>query len=102
MLELTCPHCGAIAAETEFHAGGEAHLTREGPDSPDAAFTAYLFHRKNPKGVHFERWRHQYGCGKWFHAARNTATLEVYGCYRADLAAPPQDVLRRIADRRGE
>ena len=45
-----------------------------------------MFARKNPKGVHFERWRHAYGCGKWFLAARCTATLEVFGTYPAQVS----------------
>jgi sarcosine oxidase subunit delta len=101
MLLITCPACGVEAAETEFHAGGEAHLKREGPDASDDAFLSYLFHRRNPRGVHLERWRHQYGCGKWFHMARNTVTLEVYGVYPADMAAPPEAVRARIAARTG-
>ena len=36
----------------------------------------YLFMRRNPKGLHFERWRCDRGCGKWFHAARDTVTME--------------------------
>ena len=66
MLLLTCPCCGVTAEETEFAPGGEAHLTRSGPGSTDAEFDSYMFNRKNPRGVHFERWRHAYGCGKWF------------------------------------
>ncbi len=100
MLELTCPYCGAVCAETELHPGGEAHLTRHGPGSADNDFTAYMFQRKNPKGVHFERWRHQYGCGKWFHAARCTVTLEVFGTYSAQLSEPPEDVIAAIKARR--
>ena len=75
MLILTCPYCGVDADETELTAGGEAHLTRETVGADDDAFEAYLFMRENPKGLHFERWRHTYGCGKWFHAARATDTL---------------------------
>jgi sarcosine oxidase subunit delta len=99
MLELTCPCCGATGAETEFHPGGEAHLVRHGPGASDDAFLDYLFHRKNPRGVHFERWRHAFGCGKWFHVARNTATLEVYGAYAADAPGPTEAILERIARR---
>ncbi|MGB0507129.1 MAG: sarcosine oxidase subunit delta [Pikeienuella sp.] len=99
MLQLKCPHCGVTAEETEFAAGGEAHITRFGPGSEDAAFEDYLFYRKNPAGVHFERWRHVYGCGKWFHAARCTATLEVFGTYRADVTEPPQEIMDEIAKR---
>ena len=48
MLLLTCPCCGVSAEETEFHAGGEAHLTRRGPGASDAEVSAYLFDRANP------------------------------------------------------
>lgn len=100
MLLLRCPSCGAMCEETELHPGGEAHLTRKGPGDSDAAFASYLFDRANPKGVHFERWRHQYGCGKWFHAARCTVTLEVFGTYPADVSEPPADVIAAIRARR--
>ena len=100
MLRLRCPVCGVEGEETEFHPGGEAHLRREGPGSSDDAFAAYLFERRNPKGVHFERWRHGYGCGKWFHVARCTATLEVFAEYSAQVSTPPEDVIERIRARR--
>ena len=38
MLVLTCDVCGVTAEETEFHAGGEAHLKRFGPGSSEADF----------------------------------------------------------------
>lgn len=101
MLLLTCPCCGVTAEETEFHPGGEAHLKRFGPGSSDGDFDAYMFARKNPRGVHFERWRHVYGCGKWFLAARDTLTLQVFGTYPAQTAAPPPDLLARIQEGRG-
>ncbi|SIO07819.1 sarcosine oxidase subunit delta [Rhodovulum sp. ES.010] len=97
MLILTCPVCGTAADETELSPGGEAHLTRRGPGWDDAQFESYLFHRKNPRGVHFERWRHAHGCGKWFHAARDTVTLEVFGTYSAQVSEPPRDIIDRIA-----
>ncbi|MBD3662440.1 sarcosine oxidase subunit delta [Sulfitobacter aestuariivivens] len=100
MLVLTCHACGVTAEETEFHAGGEAHLKRFGPGSSDEDFEEYLFMRANPKGVHFERWRHANGCGKWFHVARDTMTLEVFGSYSAQAFAPPEELLSRIEDRR--
>jgi len=92
MLTLTCPYCGVSGEETEFHAGGEAHLERFGPGSSDEDFEGYLFVRENQKGVHFERWRHVYGCGKWFLAARDTVSLEVYGTYPAQTTEPPQAI----------
>lgn len=100
MLILRCPYCGVLADETELTAGGEAHLTRHGPGSSDEDFRAYLFERENPRGVHFERWRHSYGCGKWFHAARATDTLEVYGTYPAQTTEPPKDLLKTISRKR--
>lgn len=85
MLTLTCPVCGAEGDETDFHAGGQAHVRR--PASHDPANIAddeqahYLFTRINPKGLHFERWRCDRGCGKWFHAARDTVTMEFKATY---------------------
>ncbi|MBU3028555.1 sarcosine oxidase subunit delta [Paracoccus marinaquae] len=96
MLILTCPCCGVTAEETELHPGGEAHLERIGPGGSDAAFEAYLFARRNPRGVHFERWRHAHGCGKWFLAARDTATLQVFGTYSAQTPHPPAQIVAAI------
>ncbi|MEO0700655.1 MAG: sarcosine oxidase subunit delta [Pseudomonadota bacterium] len=100
MLILRCPYCGVYADETELTPGGEAHLTRFGPGSNDAEFEAYLFQRDNPKGVHFERWRHAYGCGKWFHAARCTITNEVFGTYPAQVTEPPKEICDVITTKR--
>lgn len=96
MLALTCPCCGITAEESEFHPGGEAHLKRVGPGGADEEFEAYLFARKNPKGVHLERWRHSYGCGKWFHVARDTVTLQVFGSYPAQTHEPPEAIVTTI------
>ncbi len=100
MLILECPYCGVMADETELSPGYEAHLKRFGPGSSDQEFEDYMFARKNPKGVHFERWRHAYGCGKWFLAARDTATLEVFGTYPAQSKAPPMALQDKIRARR--
>ena len=100
MLILECPNCGIKADESELDAGGEAHLTRHGPGSSEDEFEGYLFMRENPKGVHFERWRHSYGCGKWFHAARCTATLEVFATYSAQTTEPPENVRKIISEKR--
>lgn len=100
MLQLKCPYCGAAADETDLTPGGEAHLSRAAEGADDATVEAYLFLRKNPRGVHFERWRHAYGCGKWFHAARCTQTLEVFGTYPAQTLAPPADIVTAIQARR--
>lgn len=100
MLILTCPYCGVTAEETEFHGGGEAHLKRFGPGSSEEDFHDYLFSKVNPKGVHLERWRHVFGCGKWFLAARDTVTLEVFGTYSAQTTEPPKHVREAITARR--
>ncbi|SDK79769.1 sarcosine oxidase subunit delta [Aliiruegeria lutimaris] len=96
MLILQCPYCGIQCDETELAPGGEAHLKRYGPGSTDEEFEAYLFERKNPLGVHFERWRHANGCGKWFLAARSTTTLEVFGTYKAQTTEPPAEIVAAI------
>ena len=100
MLTLKCPYCGVDADETELSAGGEAHIKRETVGSDDETFENYLFSRVNPKGVHFERWRHAYGCGKWFHAARCTMTLEVFGTYSAQVTEPPKEICDAISAKR--
>ncbi len=100
MLTLECPYCGVKADETELTPGYEAHLRRFGAGSSDDDYEGYMFARKNPKGVHFERWRHTYGCGKWFLAARCTATLEVFGTYPAQTKEPPADLVARITAKR--
>ena len=97
MLILTCPHCGVDACETELSPGGEAHLKRHGPEAGDEDFASYLFMRENPRGAHLERWRHAYGCGKWFLAARDTHTMRVWGTYPATLAGPGDDLRSLIA-----
>jgi sarcosine oxidase subunit delta len=81
-------------------AGGEAQLKRFGPGSSDDDFEGYLFLRPNVKGVHFERWRHAMGCGKWFLAARCTMTLEVFGTYKAQTTQPPQEIKDKISAKR--
>ena len=98
MLVLTCPYCGVAADETELAPDGEAHVKRAGPGASEEEFETYRFLRDNPKGVHLERWRHAYGCGKWFLAARHTVTMEVFGTYIAQTAEPPEDIRKRIAE----
>lgn len=100
MLILDCPNCGQTKDETELSYGGEAHLKRHGPGSSDSELETYLFTRENPKGVHFERWRCASGCGKWFHAARCTASMEVFGTYSAQTYGPPKAIKAAITAKR--
>jgi sarcosine oxidase subunit delta len=85
MLVVTCPVCGAEGDETDFHYGGQAHVARPAKSDPtgitDSQQRDYLFIRHNPKGLHFERWRCDRGCGKWFHAARDTVTMDFKAFY---------------------
>ena len=97
MLVLTCPYCGLAAQESELSRGGPAHRRRGGageagaPDSGGPVDTG---------GVVFERWHHLYGCGRWFVAARDPASSEVFGTYTAQFPAPPAILIERIRARR--
>jgi sarcosine oxidase, subunit delta len=48
----------------------------------DAAWSAHLFLRANPRGLHAERWIHQHGCQRWFNAIRDTETDAFVETYR--------------------
>jgi heterotetrameric sarcosine oxidase delta subunit len=89
MFLIPCPWCGE-RDETEFRCHGEAHIAR--PKQPaalsDAQWADYLFMRSNPKGVHFERWRHVHGCGRWFNAARDTVSNRILEVYTMGEARP--------------
>jgi sarcosine oxidase subunit delta len=80
MLQIPCPHCG-IRDETEYSFGGPAHVTRPAATVADAEWTDYLFNRDNPKGIHYERWCHSFGCGRWFNLVRDTVTHDILGIY---------------------
>ena len=98
MLVIKCPVCGVEGEEGDFHAGGQAHIARPASSNPenisDIEQRDYLFMRHNPKGLHFERWRCDRGCGKWFHAARDTATLEFKGYYAIN-ELPPVELMKQ-------
>jgi len=81
MLRIDCPHCGP-RDETEFVNGGEAHVARPAPDAiDDAGWAEYLFFHRNPRGLLREQWLHAYGCRRWFHTARDTASHEIVATY---------------------
>ena len=87
MLRIPCPWCG-IRDEPEFSFGGQSHLARPAFDASDADWCEYLYTRENPKGTHFERWRHTFGCGQWFNIARHTVSHEVLAVYRMGEGKP--------------
>jgi sarcosine oxidase subunit delta len=62
-------------------------LARPGLEQSDQTWGEYLFFRDNPKGLHFERWRHAMGCGQWFNLVRNTVTHEILSVY--PITDPP-------------
>ena len=80
MLQIACPHCGK-RPENEFHCGGQSHIQRPPLDCTDEAWADYMFHRINPKGESAERWRHTFGCGRWFNMVRDTVTHEIKAIY---------------------
>ncbi len=87
MLRIACPYCGT-RDESEFRFGGESHVERPGLEVSDAEWADYLFNRNNPKGLHYERWCHTYGCGQWFNVVRDTFTHEIYAVYRMGEVKP--------------
>ena len=88
MMQLRCPCCG-WRDESEFHCGGTTHIARPELAASDVAWAEYLFFRDNPRGVHRERWRHDYGCGVWFNVARDTVTHAVLAVYA--ITDPPAE-----------
>ena len=91
MLLLTCPVCGLEADESAFEPGGQAHLIRPASRSADASTgdaSTYLYMRENPRGTSFELWLCRHGCGKWFHAARDTETQEFRAFYKIGEPKP--------------
>jgi sarcosine oxidase, subunit delta len=94
MLLIRCPYCCMERPEIEFRYAGEAHIAR--PPDPasvdDAVWADYLYMRSNPKGVHLERWRHIYGCARFFNVARDTVSDRILHSYKAG-EPPPNLVL---------
>lgn len=89
MLLIDCPYCGS-RPEIEFQYAGEAHIAR--PDDPaavsDAVWAEHLYYRTNPRGVHAERWRHVYGCARFFNALRDTYSDRFFATYPAGAERP--------------
>ena len=89
MLQIHCPYCG-LRAESEFACGGEGGIARPLATETlsDEQWGDYVFMRKNPKGLHHEQWRHASGCGKWFHALRDTVSYRFHGTWKIGEAPP--------------
>ena len=76
---------GGIAAHLQL---AQAVGKNSGIALSDEQWGDYLFMRKNPKGVHFERWVHSRGCRQWFNVARHTVTHEIIKVYKMGEPAP--------------
>jgi sarcosine oxidase, subunit delta len=88
MMLIHCPYCDEKRPEIEFAYGGEAHIARPLDPSTlsDEEWERYLFIRANAKGRHHERWRHSFGCGRFFNAVRDTVTDKFETTYKAGEA----------------
>lgn len=102
MLLIYCPYCEEARSELEFAAAGEAHIAR--PENiaglTDEQFADFFFMRTNPKGIHFERWRHSHGCGRFFNAARDTVSDRFLKTYKAGEPRPDLATLTGEGDAR--
>lgn len=98
MLLIRCPYCAAERPELEFSYAGEAHIER--PKDPsqlsDEEWKNHLFVRRNPRGTHFERWRHLHGCGRFFNAVRDTVSDKFVMTYKAGQPRPTDSELAEV------
>jgi sarcosine oxidase, subunit delta len=90
MLLIRCPYCEMDRPELEFRYAGQAHVVRPGdPEAvSDEDWAAYLYLRKNPKGMHAERWRHMNGCGRYFNCLRDTVSDRIRATYKVGEPQP--------------
>ncbi len=99
MLLIECPYCKMKLPELEFSYAGEAHIAR--PEKPsdytDEEWEGFLFVRSNPRGLHFERWRHINGCGRFFNAVRDTVSDKFLMTYKAGEVRPELPQLKEVA-----
>jgi methylglutamate dehydrogenase subunit B len=84
MLLIPCPWCGE-RDQAEFTYHGDATVRRPQAEAPAEAWTAYVYERANPRGLHDEWWQHTSGCRLWIVVRRDTAT------HRIETAFAPRD-----------
>ena len=100
MLLIHCPYCERTARSSSS-ATPARRISRA--RRTIAAITDEDLRRRssssatNPKGLHFERWRHIHGCGRFFNAVRDTVTDRFLATYKA--GEPKPDARRRCAPR---
>ena len=90
MLLIHCPYCDETLPEAEFAYAGEAHISRaaDPASQSDEEWENFLYIRSNPKGPHYERWRHLHGCGRFFNAVRDTVSDRFLTTYKAGAPRP--------------
>ena len=100
MLLIRCPYCEMDRPELEFRYAGEAHVARAADPMAvsDADWSAFLYFRSNPKGLHAERWRHIHGCGRFFNALRDTVSDQIMTTYKAGEPRPAPGPRHTLAD----
>ena len=98
MLLIRCPYCEAERPEVEFTYAGEAHISRPADPSAlnDEEWRDHLFTRSNPRGLHFERWRHQHGCSRFFNAVRDTVSDKFVVTYKTGETRPNKAELEKV------
>ena len=98
MLLIRCPYCEEDRPELEFRNAGEAHIARSAniAGQSDEDFEKFFFIRSNPKGLHYERWRHIHGCARFFNAVRDTVSDKFLMTYKAGEPKPDADTLKTL------
>lgn len=101
MLLIRCPYCEMERPELEFRYGGEAHIARplDPSGQSDEQWEGFLYLRRNPKGLHVERWRHASGCGRFFNSVRHTVSDRILTTYKAGEPKPDLEKLAQEAGR---
>jgi sarcosine oxidase subunit delta len=95
MLLIPCPYCGE-RPEPEFRYAGEAHIARPADPSrrDDQQWAEFLYVRTNSRGIHYERWRHIHGCGRFFNAVRHSVSDVFIATYKVGEARPDLSRMR--------
>ena len=77
MLRINCPFCGE-RDHSEFTYGGDATVVYPALDAPLEAWIDAVYVRRNPKGLHRERWQHGDGCRLWLIVERDVRKIFTY------------------------
>ena len=89
MLLIHCPYCEQELPEPNSPIPAGAHRPARRSVQADGRGMARLpLHPLEPKGVHFERWRHINGCARFFNAARETVGDKFLSTYKAGEPRP--------------